>query len=111
MNINYLKNIITGSFGSAILLVVWFFIDPIEDHDMNMCFLLFVVFSLLLYPFSRFFILKIASLFLKDETWKALIGDDISTPKLEALFSFCCMMVAIPVGGCCLMFFLIKRWL
>lgn len=106
----YFKNFIYGLFGGTILLLGWFVLDPIDDKDKNIAFALFITFDLILYPFSKVFIQKIAYLLLKKELWMKIRGNDISTPKLDALFSFICMMVAIPVGGCYAIYLLIRRW-
>ncbi|OFS10272.1 hypothetical protein HMPREF3091_10805 [Hafnia sp. HMSC23F03] len=106
----YIKNFTYGLFGVAILLVVWFFIYPIDDSRENFLYSLFLGVSLFLYPFSRCFIQNLACKVINKKTWGFIIGNDISTPKLEALFSFICLMLAIPLGGIYALYFLLKMW-
>lgn len=107
----YVKYFTYGLFGVAILLVVWFFIYPIDDSNANFLYSLFLVVSLFLYPFSRCFIQNLACKIVNRKVWGLIIGNDISTPRLEALFSFICLMLAIPFGGGYALYLLLRMWL
>lgn len=104
----YIKNITMALFYLVVTMVINFSLYKMNDVIFNrITFYLFI--SVPLYPFSKKIIQNIAYLFLKEKTWRKIIGDDISTPKLDALFSFICMMVAIPVGGGYSIYLLMRR--
>lgn len=71
---------------------------------------LFMLCSTLLYPCARYLVQTSAERLTRPGFWRrGYFIEDVNSPGLHALFSFLCMLFAIPLGAAYLLFRLARR--
>jgi hypothetical protein len=105
MNPNYYwRSFLKGLFYYVIEMAVWF-IGGNFNYQQNLYFVLFATFSLFLFPFAKYVLKEMAISVLGEKfVTKWMFGDDVGTPKMTALLSLVCMILAIPLGLGCLIY-------
>ncbi|MNI42219.1 hypothetical protein D3C73_965000 [compost metagenome] len=103
----YMQNSLVG-FAFLMLAVVAFYQGD-EFFYIDVGLVSFMLFSTLLYPFSRHLILVMVFRLKPQKSW----GKFFSEPDIfggYVLFIFACIVLAIPLGGCYLTYIACKRW-
>jgi hypothetical protein len=104
----FIKHLFFGVLYLAVVSAAWFLNDDLFYR--NSLWVIFMALSTLLYPFSRYFIQATAYRFRAPVFWKkALLVRYGPTTGIDALFSFACMMLAIPLGGSYFIYLIHKR--
>ncbi|MDF7658331.1 hypothetical protein PUG81_05065 [Erwiniaceae bacterium L1_54_6] len=100
----YWSSLLKGLFYYVIELAVWFWGSTFSPKQ-NLMFFVFATISLFLFPYAKFVLKEMAiAAFGEEFVTKWMFGNDIGTPKLTALLSLVCMILAIPLGLGCLIY-------
>ncbi|NNB42282.1 colicin E1 family microcin immunity protein [Pseudomonas chlororaphis] len=104
----FIKHLLKGCLYLVAVCIAWYVIG---DEDLNEPWLLvFMILSTLLYPFSRYLLQESAYRVTNREFWKkGFFIEDVNSPRINALFSFFCMVFAIPLGASYLVYQYCKK--